>query len=161
VTGRESFSDDEWNTVRRFPLVAASLISAVDYSSLSEEREFRAFADFIRSAGNRRKKSPLIAELLADTDIAERDMFMRQCQFVSAAMSGDNPVEAALREARDIGKLVDERLPKKAAKTYKSFIIDVALAVARAHKESAFPFAGAISRIEDFHIRRLQTALGV
>ena len=161
MSGRECFSEDEWNTVRRFPLVAASLISAVDYSSLSEEREFRAFADFIRSAGNRRKKLPLIAELLVDTDITERDQFMQQCQFVSAAMNGDNPVETALREAKDIGKLIDARLPKKVAKVYKSFIVDVAVAVARAHKESAFPFSGAISRIEDFHIRRLETALGI
>lgn len=161
MSGRKYFNDKEWDEIRRFPVHVAALISAVDYSSVSEFKEFNAFATFIHKAGARRKKSPLIAELLEDTIEVNVGVFLDHCQHVAASMSGDKPVEAALNHARDIGILVDERLPKKMAATYKGFVMEVAVIVARAHKESLLPFASAISKVEDFHIRRLGQAIRV
>ena len=43
MSGHESFTDEEWAEIRRFPVLVAALISAVDYSSLSEFKEFNAF----------------------------------------------------------------------------------------------------------------------
>jgi hypothetical protein len=161
MTGREVFNEQEWLEIRRFPVLVAALISAVDYSSVSEFKEFNAFATFIHKAGAKRKKSPLIAELLEDTVEVNVQVFLDHCQHVAASLSGDKPVEVALNHARDIGILVDERLPKKVAATYKGFVMEVAVVVARAHKESLLPFASSISKVEDYHIRRLGQAIRV
>lgn len=161
MTGHESFTDEEWAEIRRFPVLVAALISAVDYSSLSEFKEFNAFATFIHKAGAKRKKSPLIAELLKDTIDVNVETFVDHCNHVAASLSGDKPIEAALNHARDIGILIDERLPKNVAGTYKGFIMEVAVVVARAHKESMLPFASSISKVEDYHIRRLGQAIRV
>lgn len=158
---RDCFSDEEWNEIRRFPVLVAALISAVDYSSLSESKEFNAFAKFIKQAGARRKRSPLILALLEDTSDVNIDVFQDHCHHVAASLSGDKPVEKALERAKSIGLMMDERLPKKVAGTYKGFVMEVAVVVARAHKESLLPFASSISKVEDFHIRRLGQALRV
>ena len=99
----------------------------MDYSSVSEFKEFNAFATFIHKAGAKRKKSPLIAELLEDTIEVNVQVFLDHCQHVAASLSGDKPIEIALNHARDIGILVDERLPKKVAATYKGFVMEVAV----------------------------------
>lgn len=161
MSGREYFNDKEWEDIRRFPVLVAALISAVDYSSVSEFKEFNAFATFIHKAGAKRKKSPLIAELLEDTVEVNVGVFLDHCQHVAASLSGEKPIDTALNHARDIGILVDERLPKKVASTYKGFVMEVALVVARAHKESLLPFASSVSKVEDYHIRRLGQAIRI
>ena len=161
MDGRDAFEPEEWQAVCRLPLLTAALISAVDYSSISEEREYRAFSAFIQRAGEKRKRAGIVADILNDTDFGEREVFLELCLSVTGALSGDNPIEKAINDAKTTGKLVDTKLSKKAAKSYKEFVLDVALAVARAHKESMMPFAGPVSRVEDFHIRRLAQALGV
>lgn len=161
MTGREAFSEEEWADIRRFPVLVAAMISAVDYSSLSETKEFNAFAMFIQKAGARRKRSPLIAELLEDTSEINMNVFQDHCHHVAASLSGEKPVEAALDRAKAIGIMVDQRLPRKVAETYKNFVMEVAVVVARAHKESLLPFASSISKVEDFHIRRLGQAMRV
>ena len=161
MTATGEFNDAEWQQLRHFPLVVAALISAVDYSTLSEGREYDAFTDFIRKSDSKRRKSLFIAEILDEDVEYDRETFLAQCTSVATAQSGEKPIENALQQARNVAQLVDERLEKRDAKSYKEFVLDVALAVARAHKESALPFASSISTIEDFHIRRLTTALGV
>lgn len=161
MDGRELFNDAEWAEIRRFPVLVAALISAVDYSSSSEFKEFNAFATFIHKAGAKRKKSPLIAKLLEDTIDVNVEVFVDHCNHVAASLSGDKPIEMALNHARDIGILIDERLPKNTAGTYKGFIMEIAVVVARAHKESMLPFASSISKVEDYHIRRLGQAIRV
>lgn len=37
------FDEAEWQTLRQLPLVVAAVISAVDYSTISEGREYKAF----------------------------------------------------------------------------------------------------------------------
>ena|GEM_PF-1799287 len=155
------FTEAEWQELRRFPLVVAALISAVDYSTLSEGKEYEAFAGFIRTAGAKRRKSEFIAEILDAPVEADKESFLEYCTSIATAMSGDKPVERALLQAKELARMVDTKLDKRAAKAYKEFILDVALAVARAHKESALPFASSVSKVEDFHIRRLSTALGI
>lgn len=161
MTGREAFTDEEWAEIRRFPVLVAAMISAVDYSSVSESKEFNAFASFIQKAGARRKKSPLISALLEDTSEINMSVFQDHCHHVAASLSGEKPIEAALERAKAIGLMVDERLPRKVAGTYKGFVMDVAVVVARAHKESILPFASSISKVEDYHIRRLGQAMRV
>ena len=46
-----SFSHEECQELCQLPLVVAAMVSAVDYSTLSENKEFEAFADFLRKAG--------------------------------------------------------------------------------------------------------------
>jgi predicted CopG family antitoxin len=161
VTQTGEFSEDEWQSLRRLPLVAASIISAVDYSTMSESKEYEAFADFIRKSSEKRRQSDFVAMILDETVAADLQTFQSLCTSVATAMSGEKPVDRALAEAGDIARMLDQRLDKKAARAYKEFVLDVALAVARAHKESALPFASPISTVEDFHIRRLSVALGV
>lgn len=161
MSSRDAFEGDEWAEVCRLPLMVATMISAVDYSTVSEEREFRAFSAFIRETVDKRKLPPVVSDLLADTDMEDRESFLSLCHFVSGALSGESPVERTFEAAKAAGKVVDARLPKKDAKAYKTFVLDVALAVARAHKESMLPFSGPVSRVEDFHIRRLAHALGI
>lgn len=159
--GRADFNDEEWTEITRLPIAVAALISAVDYSSLSETKELAAFANFIRQAGSRRQRTGIIGDFLDEMADANIDLFQQHCHAVASAMSGDKPVDQALARAKKVGQLVDARMPKAAAKAYKNFVLDVALAVARAHKESMLPFASPVSKIEDFHIRRLEHALGV
>ncbi len=159
MDGRDQFSDEEWAELRELPILAAALISAVDYSRLSEGKEFAAFADFIRQAGGRQRRSPLIAAIPEDTADAEIERFRDLCDKVAHALSADKPMEKAIARVKDAGRLVDERLPPKQAASYKSFVMEVASVVARAHKESIIPFASPISHTEDFYIRRLAKAL--
>lgn len=161
MTATGDFSEDEWQELRRLPLIVAALISAVDYSTVSEGKEYQAFAGFIRKAGAKRRKSVFITRILDESVEADQDTFFQHCTAVSTAMSGDKPVERALAQVNGVARMLDTRLDKKAARSYKEFVMDVALAVARAHKESALPFASSISTVEDFHIRRLSTALGL
>lgn len=161
MNGRDSFDKDDWQALCRLPLMVATTISAIDYSMVSEDREYRAFAAFIKEAAGKRKQAAVVVELLADTDYDDRETFLSLCQSVTGALSGDNPVERTFAAAKAAGKTVDKSLSKKDAKAYKTFILDVALAVARAHKESMLPLTGSVSRVEDFHIRRLADALGL
>ncbi|MCK5778672.1 MAG: hypothetical protein KAH11_07760 [Rhodospirillales bacterium] len=155
------FDEAEWQTLRQLPLVVAAVISAVDYSTISEGREYKAFTEFLKKAGAKRRKSPFVAAILDEVVEADHDTFQKHCTTVSSAMSGEKPVENALKQVKEAGLLIDARLGKKDARPYKEFILDVALAVARAHKESALPFASPVSKVEDFHIRRIETALGI
>lgn len=155
------FDEAELQELQQLPLVVASIISAVDYSTISETKEFDAFAAFLEKAGAKRRKSPFVAEILDDVTLVDHDTFQKRCTAVSTAMGGDKPVETALKQLKDMGLKLDNRLDKKDARAYKDFIVDVALAVARAHKESGLPFASPISKVEDFHIRRIQQALGL
>ncbi len=155
------FDEAEWQMLRQLPLVVAAVISAVDYSTISEGREYKAFAAFLEKAGSKRRKSAFVAKILDDVIDADHDTFQKHCTAVSSAMSGEKPVETALVQVKEVGLLLDKRLGRKDARPYKEFILDVAIAVARAHKESALPFASPISTVEDFHIRRIETALGI
>lgn len=49
----DNFSDDEWQALQQLPIIVATLISAVDYSSASEDKEFFAFAAFIQKAAEK------------------------------------------------------------------------------------------------------------
>lgn len=158
---RKSFSDEEWQAICHLPLLTAALISAVDYSSISEEREYRAYADFIHKTSLKRNRSDIIDALLKEMDVDDKDTFHALCHSVTGALSGDNPIDRAIANVKGIAKTVDARLPKDEAKSYKMFVLDIASAVARAHRENMMPFAGSVSRVEDFHIRRLEQALGV
>lgn len=159
--GRADFNDEEWAEVIRLPLAVAALVSAVDYSSLSEAKEFAAFTDFIRKTGVRRRRTEIIGDFLDDMADTDLNLFQQHCHAVASAMSGDKPVDRFLVRAKTTARLVDARMPKAAAKAYKNFVLDVAMAVARAHKESMLPFASPVSKVEDFHIRRLEQALGI
>ena len=155
------FSSEEWQELCQLPLVIAAMISAVDYSTLSENKEFEAFADFLRKAGSKRGASPFVTAIIDATTSSDLKVFQDHCTAVATAMSGEKPVERALLRAKSVGRLIDTKCDKRAAKSYKAFILGVAIAVARAHKESMLPFASPISNVEDFHIRRLEVALGV
>ena len=157
----DEFSEGEWELLGRLRLVVATMISAVDYSTMSEQREYKAFATFLSKAGEKRRKSEFVAAVLDDVVEADQETFLQHCTAVASAMSGDKPVETALRQVKAAALMLDQRLDKRDAKAYKDFIVDVALAVARAHKESALPFASSVSKVEDFHIRRIETALGI
>lgn len=159
--GRAEFNDEEWAEVIRLPIAVAAFISAVDYSSLSESKEFAAFKDFIRKAGGRRRRSQIIGDFLDDMANTDLNLFQQHCHAMTAVMSDDKPVERFLVRAKTTARLVDARMPKASSKAYKNFVLDVAMAVARAHKESMMPFASPVSKVEDFHIRRLERALGI
>lgn len=161
MTAEGDFTEEEWQELRRLPLVVAAIISAVDYSTVSEGKEYEAFAAFIRKAGEKRRQSAFVAAVLDQSVESDKQTFQELCTSVTTAMSGEKPVETALLWIRKMGKLADERLDRREARSYKEFALDVALAVARAHKESALPFASSISKVEDFHIRRMTTALGL
>jgi hypothetical protein len=156
-----SFSHEECQELCQLPLVVAAMVSAVDYSTLSENKEFEAFADFLRKAGSKRNTSPFVSAIIEATTSSDLKVFQDHCTAVATAMSGEKPVERALLQAKSVARLIDAKCDKRTAKSYKAFILGVALAVARAHKESVLPFASPISTVEDFHIRRLEAALGV
>ena len=155
------FSDDEWQALQQLPIVVATLISAVDYSSASEGKEFHAFASFIQKAAKKHADTSFVTAVLGNIDVVDIEAFQQKCTLVASALSGEQPVEKALKRIKTAGQLLDSHLDKKTAKSFKNFLVDVAVVVARAHKESMLPFASTISKVEDYHIRRIETALGV
>lgn len=161
MTEAYDFNEDEWHELRQLPIIVATLISAVDYSSLSENKEFEAFANFIQNVASKHNETSLIATVLGDVQNVDSATFQAECTSVASALSGEKPVEQALKRIKHAGELLDERLDKRNAKAFKNFIVDVAVVVARAHKESMLPFASTISKVEDYHIRRIETALGI
>lgn len=161
MTNFNSFSDEEWLALQQLPIVVASLISAVDYSSTSEDKEFRAFAAFIQKAAKKHTKTPIVPAILSEIEDTDIEIFREKCTLVASALSGEKPVEIALKRIKEAGILVDTHLDKQTAKSFKNFVVDVAVVVARAHKESMLPFASTISKVEDYHIRRIETALGI
>lgn len=156
-----NFSDDEWQALQQLPIIVATSISAVDYSSTSEDKEFFAFAAFIQKAAAKHTETSFVTAVLGNIEFVDIEAFQQQCTLVASAMSGEKPVESALNRIKSAGDLLDAHLDKKTAKSFKNFIVDVAIVVARAHKESMLPFASTISKVEDYHIRRIETALGI
>lgn len=98
---------------------------------------------------------------MGNIEVVDIEAFQQKCTLVASALSGEQPVENALKRIKTAGNLLNARLDKKTAKSFKNFLVDVAVVVARAHKESMLPFASTISKVEDYHIRRIETALGI
>ncbi len=157
----EQLNEDEWAEIRQLPLQIAAMISAVDYSALSEGKEYKAFATYLAKAAAKRHRSEFLADVLAELRDIDLPAFQDHCLAVTGALSGDKPVDRTLARAKQTAAIVDAKLPKKTAKSYKNFLMDVAVAVARAHKESLMPLGSPVSTTEDYHIRRLERSLGL
>ncbi len=155
------FTLEEWDTVTAMPVVAAALISAVDYSAQSERKEIDTFARHFKRTAAKHKKSHLVQAVHATNTEDDLRVFRDVCNRIAAQQSGDTPIDDEMRRINNVVKLVDSRADESEAKAYKRFAYECAVLVARAHKESALPFANPISRTEDFYLRRLGRALGL
>lgn len=158
AAGRDAFASAEWQVVAALPIVVAALISAVDFSQLSERREYEAFRAHLKRLAAKRTRSRLVADAVADA-VDDLDEFERVCRSVAAPEAGGNPAEERLKAVQRTLLMVESRVTAREARVFKSFVYDVGVAVARAHRESLLPLTSPISHREDFWLRRLRKAL--
>jgi len=157
----DDFTADEWDDVTAAPVAAAAVISAVDYSALSEQKELDAFHRFFERSAASHSKSQLVQAVFAACAGDDLEAFREICDRVAAQQSGDTPIEDNMRHIGRVARMVEDRASAEEATAYKKFVYDCALLVARAHREHPLPFANPISRKEDFHLRRLGRELRV
>lgn len=157
----DGYTAEEWETVSSGPVVAAALISAVDYSELSERKEIAAFADHFNRVGAKFLDAGLVQAVLESTAAGSTATFKSVCDSVAGGATGETPVDERFRQIERAVAIIQSRVDAQEVAAYKRFVYDVAVIVARAHREGLLPFSNPISRIESFYLRRLRKALSI
>jgi hypothetical protein len=150
VTKKADFNADEWSKVVEAPLLAGLHVVAADRGG--SIRESVAVARVYAEARKGKGESELLDELAATPPAVD------QKQVRSAGDLGPQAT-ARLREA--VGILQQKASPEE-VDAYRNFVMDVAEAAAKAHKEGGFIGIGGkqVSEKEQAALDEIQAALG-
>jgi hypothetical protein len=142
MTGKEAFTDQEWELVREGPAAAGVIVLMA--SSGGTFRETWALAKSFAEARQQHGESELL-----DALAAERPHLKRHHSAEEAEREGLGSLSQAVA-------LLEQKATPDEVEAYKRFTLDAAQRVAEAHKESG----EAVSDDERAAIDRISTALG-
>jgi hypothetical protein len=142
MTAKADFTEEEWNTVREGP-AAAGMIVLMAHGGGSF-RETWALAKTYTEAKKQPGSSPLIDEVVSERPDVER---------YHSAEEQEQHGLAGIREA--VG-LVEQKATPDEVEAYRTFVLEVATRVAKAHEEEGEP----VSPAEQAAIEKIASSLG-
>jgi hypothetical protein len=150
MTKKADFNAEEWSKVVEAPLLAGMRVVAADRGG--SIRETVAVARVYAEARQRHADNELLDELVASPPALER-------QQVRSADELGPKVTASLHEALEI---LGQKASQEEIDAYRNFVMDVAEAAAKAHKEGGFIGIGGkeVSEKEQAALNEIQAALG-
>ena len=142
MTAKADFTEEEWNVVREGP-AAAGMIVLMAHAGGSF-RETWALAKTYAEAQKQPGSSPLIDEIASERPDVER---------YRSAEEQEQHGLAGIREA--VGLLEGKATPEE-VEAYRTFVLEVATRVAKAHEEEGEP----VSPAEEAAIGKVASSLG-
>jgi hypothetical protein len=150
MTNKADFNAEEWSTVVEGPLLAGMRVVTADRGGTI--RESLAMGQVYAHARQRHGDSELLDQLVASPPSMDQER-LRSAGDVGAAST------QRLREA--LGVLEQKATPEE-VEAYKRFVVSVAEAVAKAHKEGGFAGIGGkeVSESEQAALDEIAATLG-
>jgi hypothetical protein len=126
MTTKADFNAAEWDIVAQAPLLAGmSVIAASRGGTL---RESMAMAKTYAEARKQQGASELLDALVASPPAVDP----------SQLQQGDDAAKVVTERLREAVRLMEQKATPEEVEAYKRFILDVAEAAAKAHKEGGF-----------------------
>jgi hypothetical protein len=150
MTKKADFNAEEWSTVVEGPVLAGMRVITADRGGTI--RESLAMGQVYAQARQRHGENELLDELVSSPPALDQER-------VRAAGDVGKAVTARLREA--LGILQQKASPAE-VDAYRNFVMDVAEAAAKAHKEGGFIGIGGkqVSESEQAALDEIEAALG-
>jgi hypothetical protein len=150
MTKKADFNAEEWSTVVEGPLLAGMRVITADRGGTI--RESLAMGQVYKHARENSGTSELLDELVSSPPALDQER-------VKAAGDVGQVTTERLRQA--IGILQEKATPEE-VDAYRNFVMDVAEAAAKAHKEGGFIGIGGkqVSEKEQAALNEIQAALG-
>ncbi len=150
MTKKADFNAEEWSTVVEGPVLAGLRVITADRGG--KIRETVAMGRVYQEARKRHGENELLDALVASPPALDASR-VRSPEDVAAA------VTEALREAI---RILEEKATAAEVDAYRNFVMDVAEAAAKAHKEGGFIGIGGkpVSEREQAALDEIQTTLG-
>ena len=126
MTTKADFNAEEWDIVAQAPLLAG--MSVVAASRGGTLRESMAMAKTYAEARKQQGASELLDALVASPPAVDP----------SQLQQGDDAAKVVTERLREAVRLMEQKATPEEVEAYKRFILDVAEAAAKAHKEGGF-----------------------
>jgi hypothetical protein len=151
MTTKAAFNAEEWSTIVEAPVLAGLRVASADRGGTI--RESIAVAKVYTAARQQHGESELLDELAASPPSVDTERIKG---------AGD-PASASRERLREALPILEEKGTPDEVEAYKRFVLSVAEAAARAHKEGGFIGIGGkeISPAEQAALDELRTELGV
>jgi hypothetical protein len=151
MTTKAAFNAEEWSTIVEAPVLAGLRVASADRGGTI--RESIAVAKVYTAARQQHGESELLDELAASPPSVDTERIKG---------AGD-PASASRERLREALRILEEKGTPDEVEAYKRFVLSVAEAAARAHKEGGFIGIGGkeISPAEQAALDELRTELGV
>lgn len=167
MTDRAAYSDEEWGQLVAAPVaVIAAVIGASPGGPLSIMQEVGAAVHSFERAANERRDNPLIAALLVTLKSRFEAYMGKQSDDPAVAqldiMELGRTPERALAACRTAHALLEQKAPPAMAAELRSWLLELATAVAEAAAEGGFMGIGGeqVDAKERAMLAQLAAALG-
>ena len=150
MTKKADFNAEEWSAVVEGPLLAGMRVITADRGGAI--RESLAMGQVYAQARQRHGESELLDELVSSPPALDKER-------LRAAGSVAGATRERLREALEI---LEQKGSPEEVEAYKRFVVGVAEAAAKAHKEGGFIGIGGkqVSESEQAALDEIEAALG-
>jgi hypothetical protein len=160
MTTKADFTAEEWELLRKAPLIMAAAVIVSDLSgSVGVAREFLSMAQAVEETAQRHDTNELVAALVADlqTPQGEHTEETEDITDISAARS------KTLAETHEIAELLARKAPAHEAEGFKRWMLSIAERVSKAAREGGVLGIGSklVSEKETTMIDELAEALGI
>ena len=150
MTTKAEFNAEEWSTVVEAPVLAGMSVVTADRGGTI--RESLAMGKVYEQAREQHGESELLDELVTSPPAMDKERLQG---------AGDLS-RASAERLREALALVEQKAAPEEVEAYKRFVLDVAEAAARAHKEGGFIGIGGkeVSESEQAALDEIAAALG-
>jgi hypothetical protein len=160
MTTKADYTEEEWELLRKAPLIMAAAVIVSDLSgSLGVAREFLSMAQAVEETAQRHEANELIAALVADlqTPQGEHAEETEDLTDISEARA------KTLAETREIAALLARKSPPAEADGFERWMLSIAQRVSEAAREGGVLGIGSklVSEKETTMIAELSEALGL
>jgi hypothetical protein len=160
MTTKADYSAEEWELLRKAPLIMAAAVIVSDLSgSVGVAREFLSMAQAVEETGERPEPNELIASIVADLQTPQGDHAEETEDITDISKARAK----TLAETREIAALLARKSPPAEAEGFKRWMLSIADRVSKAAREGGVLGIGSklVSEKETTMIDELAEALGV
>jgi hypothetical protein len=160
MTTKADYTPEEWELLRKAPLMMAAAVIVSDLSgSVGVAREFLSMAQAVEETGQQGDTNELVAALVADLQEPQAARTEEAEDITDLAETRAK----ALAESREIAALLARKTTLEEAEGFKRWMLSIAKRVSEAAREGGVLGVGAklVSEKETTMLRELADALGV